>query len=67
VWVNYTRAVPLILFLPKIETEKITKYENFALEIKNIWKLNNVAVFHLVITAEGLVTKNFQKYLENIS
>jgi len=28
------KAVLLIHFLPKIETEKITKYENFALEIK---------------------------------
>jgi hypothetical protein len=60
-------GIPLIHFLPKIETEKITKYQNFAVEIKNIWKLNIVSVFHLVITAEGVVTKNFQKYLENIS
>jgi hypothetical protein len=57
----------LIHFLPKIEPEKITKYGNFALEIKNIWKLNNVSVFPLVITAEGVVTRNFQNYLENIS
>ena len=27
-------AVPLILNLPRIEAEKITKYENLALEIK---------------------------------
>ena len=27
-------AVPLILNLPKIDTEKIMKYENLALEIK---------------------------------
>ena len=60
-------AVPLIHFLPKIETGKITKYESFALEIKNISKLNNVYVFPLVITAAGVVTKNFQKCLENIS
>jgi len=54
-------AVPLIRFLPKIEREKITKYENFALEIKNVWKIKNLSVFPLVITAEGIVTKNFQK------
>jgi hypothetical protein len=29
-------AVSLISFLPKIEREKITKYEKFALEIKNV-------------------------------
>ena len=36
-------------------------------KLKNIWKLNNVSVFHLVIKAEGVVTKNFQKCVENIS
>jgi hypothetical protein len=56
----------LISFLPKIEREKITKYEKFALEIKNVWKINNLSVFPLVITAAGVVTKNFQKCLENI-
>ena len=60
-------AVSLIHFLPKTETENITKYENFALEIKNIWKLNNVVVFPFVIPAEGAVTTNFQKYFENVS
>jgi hypothetical protein len=60
-------AVPLTHTVSKTETEKITKYENFALEIKNIWKFNNVSVFPLVISAEGVVPKNFQKYLENIS
>jgi hypothetical protein len=29
------------------------KYENLALEIKNIWQLNNVSVHPLVITVEG--------------
>jgi hypothetical protein len=38
------------------ETQKITKYENLALEIKNIWKLNYGAIHHLVISAEGVVT-----------
>jgi hypothetical protein len=32
-------AVSLIRFLSKIEREKITKYENFALEIKKSGKL----------------------------
>ena len=42
------------------------KYENLAMEISNIWKLNNVSVYPLVILAEGVVTKNFIKHTENI-
>jgi hypothetical protein len=34
------RAVPLT----KTEAEKVTKFENLDLEIKNIWKLNNVPI-----------------------
>ena len=41
------------------------KYENLALEIKNIWKLNNVSMHTSVISGEGVVTKNSLKYLEN--
>ena len=58
-------AVPLTHNIPKTEAEKITKYENLVLEIKNIWKLNNVSVYTLVISAERVVTKNFLKYLQN--
>jgi hypothetical protein len=36
------------------------------MEITNIWKLNDVYVYPLVILAEGVVTKNFLKYIENI-
>ena len=43
--------------------EKITKYENLDLDIKNIWKLNNASIYPLDISAEE-VTKAFQKYLE---
>jgi len=39
---------------------------NLQLEIKNIWKFNNVLIYHLVITAERMVNKNFLKYLQNI-
>ena len=51
----------------KTEAEKITKYENVAVNIKNMCKLNRVSVYPLVISAEGVVTKNFLKYLENIA
>jgi len=46
------------------EAEEITKYEKLALQIKNIWKLNNVSIYPLVISAEGVVIRNFLKYLE---
>jgi hypothetical protein len=42
-------AVPLTDNRPNTEAEKITKYENLVLEIKNIWKLNNVSAYPLVI------------------
>jgi hypothetical protein len=51
---------------PKTEAEKITKYENVAVDIKNMWKVNRVSVYPLVISA-GVVTKNFMKYLENVA
>jgi len=34
------------------------KYENLALEIKNIWKLKHASIYPLVISVEGVVTKN---------
>ena len=38
-------AIPLTYNLSNTETEKITKYENLVLEIKNIWKRNNVSIY----------------------
>ena len=58
-------AVALAYNLPKIEAEKIKNYKNLVLEIKNMWKLNNVSVGPPVISAEGVVTKIIQKYLDN--
>jgi hypothetical protein len=58
-------AVPLTHNLPVTEAHKIIKYENLALEIKNIWKLN-VYIHTLVIFGKSVVTKNSLKYLENI-
>jgi hypothetical protein len=59
-------AVPLTHNLPKTEREKITKYENLALDIDNIWNLNSISICPLVISVRGVVTKNFLNYLENI-
>jgi hypothetical protein len=49
--------------LLKPEAEKMKNYENLALKIKNIWSLNNVSVYTLYISAKGMVTRSFQKYL----
>jgi hypothetical protein len=38
-------AVPLTNFLPRTEAVKVMKYENLVLEIKNIWKRNNVSIY----------------------
>jgi len=58
-------AVLLIHNFPKSDTEEIMKYDTLALEIKNSWKLNNISAYPLVISVEGVVTKNFLQYLEN--
>jgi len=42
------------------------KYENLALEIKIIPKFNNVSIYPLVVSAEGVITRNAQKYRENV-
>jgi ethanolamine utilization protein EutP (predicted NTPase) len=60
-------AVALTYYLPKAETEKIIKYENLAMEIKNIWKCNNPSLYPLVISVEGVVTKHFLRYKEDVS
>jgi hypothetical protein len=48
-------AVPLTQNLPKTEAQRITKYENLAMEIKNIWKLD-VSIYHLFIGHQKLPT-----------
>jgi hypothetical protein len=45
-------AVPLTHNLSNTEAEKITKYENLALGIKNIRNLSNVSAYTLVISVE---------------
>jgi len=59
-------AVPLTLNLSNIEAEEIMKYENLALQTKNIQQLNNVSVYPLVISVEEVVTVNSLKYLRYV-
>jgi len=50
--------------LSKNEAEKFRKYENLALKIQYIWKLNNISTHPLVISVDAVQT--FLKYLEII-
>lgn len=57
-------AVPLTHNLEETEKTKLIKYQDLAVEIKNVWKLKKVTVIPLVISVEGVITKNFKKNLE---
>jgi hypothetical protein len=61
-------AVPLTHNFPKTEAEKITKYETLPWKLKMPVILTTYlyTVYPLVISAKGVVTKNFLKYLENV-
>jgi hypothetical protein len=58
-------AVPLAHNVPKTEAEKVTKNENLALEIKSIWKINNLSLHHLSHLNRRSGHKS-PKYLKNI-
>ena len=55
---NSTWCYRAAFYIRKFE---ITKYENLAPQIKNIWKLINVPIYLLVISGEGVVTKKLPK------
>lgn len=59
-------AVPLSHNIQKTEIEKVTKYENLAYELKNLWKLRKVTVYPFVMSVEGIVTNNFLKNLKEL-
>jgi hypothetical protein len=56
-------AIPLTHNIQPTENEKVSKYEDLALQIKEIWKLDEVKTYPLVMSAEGVLTKNFKKNL----
>lgn len=59
-------AIPVDDNIRKSVTEKITKYQDLKYEIEAIWKLREVRVIPFIISANGLVEKNFCKYLEKV-
>ena len=59
-------GVPLTHNLNKIEIEKKHKYEELAFQLKNIWKLNHVSIYPLVMSTEGVVSKTFHFNIEKL-
>ena len=48
------------------ENEKIEKYQNLQREIQTLCNLKKIDVAFVVLGALGSVTKNFEKYLDEI-
>lgn len=59
-------AVPLSHNIKKTEMEKISKYENLAYDLKQQWNLQKVGIVPFIISAEGHISKNFTRNLENL-
>ena len=50
-------GAPLTHNTKKTEIEKQRKYEELAIQLKNSWKLSNVTIHPIIISAEGVVSK----------
>lgn len=59
-------GVPLTKNVLKTEKDKVNKYTNLAIEMKNVWKLNKVTVVPIIISAEGIVSKSFVENLTKL-
>lgn len=59
-------AIPLTHNIKSTEVEKVRKYEDLAIQMKDIWKLERVNIYPFVISAEAVVTQNFQRIMEKI-
>lgn len=49
------------------ETEKITKYRDLAIEFQKIHRLHSVTVIPIVVSVNGLMTKNIKQYLKKLN
>ena len=45
----------------------ISKYEELAIQLKNIWKLSNVTIHPIIISVEGVVSKQLTKTIEELA
>ena len=60
-------AVPLSHNVKKKENEKRSKYDNLRWEIKRLWKLNEVTIYPVVISAEGMVSTDLKDIFNNLN
>ncbi len=60
-------AVPADISVAEKGKEKIEKYQDLKREIKRLWKLRTVQVVPVVIGALECVTKEFERWLENLN
>ena len=60
-------GVPLTHNTKKTEIEKQRKYEELAIQLKNIWKLSNVTIHPIIISVEGVVSKQLTKTIEELA
>lgn len=58
---------PLTSNLQKTEMEKISKYENLAIELRHVWRLEEVRTIPIIISATGIVTNKLSIYLEQLN
>ena len=59
-------GVPLTHNTKKTEIEKPRKYEELAIQLKNIWKLSKVTIHPIIISTEGGVSKQLTKTIEEL-
>ena len=59
-------AIPGDKIIISKEKEKIEKYQNLKREIRRLWNLKKTDVIPVVLGAPGIVTKNFEKYVDKI-
>lgn len=59
-------AVPQDCNLAKSYGEKIAKYEPLALQIKDMWQLDEVTIMPLVISTNGLVHRKTTQHLQQL-
>ena len=60
-------GVPLTHNIKKTEIEKQRKYEELAIQLKNIWKLSKVTIHPIIISVEGVVSKQLTKTIEELA
>ena len=48
------------------ETEKIVKYNDLAIELKKIYNLKAIDIIPIVISCNGLLSKNFNKFISKL-